>query len=80
MTEAKVSSPTLPATASGRQQALLDDLDRARREVVERRVAILGALENIRLSLVRVKSRIGSADGAERELAEAARLLEAPTP
>ncbi len=78
MVDAKLNAPTLPSTAGGRQQALLDDLDRARRTATERRIAILGALENVRLSLVRVKSRIGSADDTERELAEAARLLESP--
>ena len=76
--EATVNAPTLPGGPSDRQRALLDDLERARRTASERRIAILGALENIRLSLVRVKSRIGTTDDTERELAEAARLLESP--
>jgi serine/threonine-protein kinase len=73
--EAKVNAPTLPAATGGRQQALLDDLDRARRATIERRVVILAVLENIRLALVRVKSRIGTAEDVERELTEANRLL-----
>jgi serine/threonine-protein kinase len=78
MTEAKVNAPTLTSGATDRQRALLDDLDQARRVAAERRVAILGAMENIRLSLVRVKSKLAAADDTEREVAEAARLLEQP--
>ena len=80
MTEAKVNAPTMPLGANDRQRALLDDLDRARRAAAERRVAILGALENVRLSLVRVKSRIATVEDTEREIAESARLLEQSTP
>jgi hypothetical protein len=76
MTEAKVNAPTLTTGASDKQRALLDDLDLARRTAAERRVAILGAMESIRLSLVRVKSRLATVDDTEREIAEAAHLLE----
>jgi hypothetical protein len=76
VTEAKASAPTQPASLSDRQRVLLDDLDRARRAVVEKRTAMLAALENIRLSLVRLKSRLGTAEDVERELAEATRLLQ----
>jgi hypothetical protein len=78
--EAKVNAPTLPGGVSSGQQALLDDLERARRAASERRVTILGTLENIRLSLVRVKSRIGTADDTRRELIEAIRLLDSTPP
>ncbi|MEO8140831.1 MAG: serine/threonine-protein kinase, partial [Gemmatimonadota bacterium] len=66
MTEARVNAPTMPHGASDRQRALLEDLDAARRAAAERRVAILGALENVRLSLVRVKSRIATVEDTER--------------
>jgi hypothetical protein len=62
--------------SSGRQQELLADLERARRETAEKRVALLSALENVRLALVRVKSRIGGSEDVERELNEATRLLQ----
>ncbi len=80
MTEAKVNAPTLAGGTSDRQRALLEDIDKARRAAAERRVAILGAMENIRLSLVRVKSKLAAPDDTEREVAEAARLLEQPGP
>jgi eukaryotic-like serine/threonine-protein kinase len=73
--EAKVNAPTLPAGISDRQKALLDDLDRARRAAGDSRVALLAALENVRLALVRVKSRIGTAEDVERELLQASKLL-----
>jgi hypothetical protein len=65
---------------SDRQRALLDDLDRARRSVAERRVAVLGALEAVRLAIIRVKSGLGTPDGVEAELAAATRLLDSPGP
>jgi eukaryotic-like serine/threonine-protein kinase len=73
--EAKVGAPTLSGAVSSQQQALLDDLDRARRTVVDRRLALLGALENIRLSLVRLKSDLGTPETVDEELTKAARLL-----
>lgn len=76
--EAKVNAPTRPGGISARQQALVDDLEHARTAAAERRVAILAALENIRLSLVRVKSRIGTIDDIESELLDAVRLLDSP--
>ena len=79
-TEAKVSSASLPGSHSERQQALLADLDQARQQVTTRRLAILTALENVRLALVRVKSRLGSVADVEREIGEAASLLAADSP
>jgi hypothetical protein len=78
--EAKGSSPSLPGAVSDRQRALLDDLDRARRSVADRRVAVLGALEAVRLALIRVRSGLGTPEGVEAELAAATRLLETPAP
>jgi serine/threonine-protein kinase len=75
MTEAKVSAPTLPGGTGDRQRALLDDLEQARQNTAEQRLRLLGALENVRLALVRVKSGIGAPEEVERELGEAARLL-----
>jgi eukaryotic-like serine/threonine-protein kinase len=74
-TEARINAPTLPAGAGDRQRALLEDVEQARRKTGERRIAVLSALENIRLALVRVKSHIGTAEDVERELAEAGKLL-----
>jgi hypothetical protein len=74
--EAKVNAPTLQGVSNDRQRALLDDIERARRQAGERRVAVLTALENVRLALVRVKSHIGTSEDVERELAEAGRVLE----
>jgi len=79
-TEAKVGSPSLPGAVSDRQHALLEDLDRARRSVAERRVAVLGALEAVRLAIIRVRSGLGTPDGVEAELAAATRLLDSPGP
>ena len=56
--------------------ALLDDIAKAQRALLDRRVALLSALENVRLALVRFKSGLGHVDGVERELGEARRLLE----
>jgi serine/threonine-protein kinase len=64
------------ATAGGRQQALLQDLDRARQAVVDRRLAIVSTVENVRLALLRLKSGLGASDDVERELADAGRLLD----
>jgi serine/threonine-protein kinase len=75
-TEARVNAPTLPGGSSDRQRALQEDLDRARRETTDRRLAVLGALENVRLSLMRVKGRIGTTEDVERELTEATRVLD----
>jgi serine/threonine-protein kinase len=77
LTEAKVGGPTLPGSAGQRQQQLLDDLERARLEVLDRRTAVLAGLENIRLALVRLKSKLGMPADVEREVAEAERLLSA---
>ncbi len=74
-TEARVNAPSLPGGSGDRQRALQEDLDRARQQTGERRVAVLGALENVRLSLVRVKSGIGTPEDVERELAEVDSLL-----
>ncbi len=75
LTEAKAGSPTHSAPVGQRQQQLLGDLEQARREVLDRRTAVLGGLENIRLALVRLKSRLGVPEDVEREVAEATRLL-----
>ena len=40
-------------------------------------MAVLSALENTRLALVRVKGSIGTAEDVEREIAEASKLLSA---
>ncbi|HEY7682758.1 MAG TPA: serine/threonine-protein kinase [Gemmatimonadales bacterium] len=74
--EAKAGGPPDAGSSSERQQALLNDLDRARGVVLDRQVAILAVLENVRLALVRVKSRIGGTEEVERELAPGAALLE----
>jgi hypothetical protein len=74
-TEARVNAPSLPGGSGDRQRALQEDLDRARQQTGERRLAVLGALENVRLALVRVKSRIGTPEDVERELADAEALL-----
>ena len=75
LSEAKAGSPTHSAPVGQRQQQLLGDLEQARREVLDRRTAVLGGLENIRLALVRLKSRLGVPEDVEREVAEATRLL-----
>ena len=72
--EAKADAPTLPSGPNGRQQALVDDLERARREALDRRVLILGSLENVRLAMLRVKSGIGGVAAVEKELEAAASL------
>jgi hypothetical protein len=74
--EARAHTPT-PGLATGdRQQALLEELDRARAAVVERRVALLAALENVRLALVRAKSGLGTTEDVERELSAIAAISE----
>ena len=74
-TEARANAPALPGDTADRQRSLLDDLDKARHDASGRRVAVLGALENVRLSLVRLKSRIGTPEDVARELADAEGLL-----
>jgi serine/threonine-protein kinase len=74
-TEAKVNAPSLPGAVASQQQTLLNDLDRARSALVDRRLEILAALENIRLSLVRLKSGLGTPDIVKGELVEADRLV-----
>lgn len=73
--EAKLGATTAPGLGNERQKALLADIEKARQGVSERRIAVLSTLENVRLSMVRVKSSIGTADDVERELSEASRLL-----
>jgi hypothetical protein len=57
----------------------LDDLDRARRAVADRRIALLGVLEGVRLALIRLRSGLGTPEGVEAELAAATRLLDTPS-
>jgi serine/threonine-protein kinase len=61
-----------------RQQSLESELDTARQRVAERRAALLSGVEGVRLSLVRLKSRIGTAEETERECEAALKLLELP--
>ncbi len=77
-TETKGNAQTLPGPAADRQKLLLDDLERARKAVTDRRMALLSALESIRLALIRLKSGLGTVDGVASELAGAARLLDSP--
>jgi hypothetical protein len=72
--DARAGGAPATGTSTDRQQALLSDLDQARRQNGERRIAVLTGLENVRLALVRVKGGIGTADDVDRELAQAARL------
>jgi hypothetical protein len=76
--EAKAGTPTLPGTLADQQRVLLDDLNRARGAVADRRVALLGALEGVRLALIRLRSGLGTPEGVEAELAAATRLLDTP--
>ncbi|HSB54172.1 MAG TPA: hypothetical protein VLD58_07435, partial [Gemmatimonadales bacterium] len=73
-TEARSGGPTLAGGSGDRQRALLSELDQARRDNGERRMALLTGIENVRLALLRVKSGIGTPEDADRELAEAARI------
>jgi serine/threonine-protein kinase len=77
--EAKAGTPTLPGTLADQQRVLLDDLDRARRAVADRRIALLGVLEGVRLALIRLRSGLGTPEGVEAELAAATRLLDTPS-
>jgi serine/threonine-protein kinase len=76
--DAKAATPSLPGTLTDQHRILLDDLDRARRTVADRRVAVLGALEGVRLALIRLRSGLGTPEGVEAELAAATRLLDSP--
>jgi hypothetical protein len=78
VTETKAASPTIPGALTDKNRVLLEDLDRARRAVAERRVAVLGSLEGVRLALIRLKSGLGTPEGVEAELAAANRVLDTP--
>ncbi|MEP6572843.1 MAG: serine/threonine-protein kinase [Gemmatimonadota bacterium] len=66
------------ATANERQRALVTELEGARRQAGERRDLLLGALENVRLSMVRLKSGLGTPQDVEQELDAAAALIQLP--
>jgi hypothetical protein len=76
VSDVKAGGAPAAGTASGRQQALLQDLDRARQAAVDRRLAIVATVENVRLAVLRLKSGLGASDEVERELADAGRLLD----
>jgi eukaryotic-like serine/threonine-protein kinase len=65
------------ATSSGgvavKHETLIRDLEQAQRVTSDRRLELLGALENARLGLLRLKSKVGDADELERELEETLR-------
>jgi len=56
--------------------AALDHTPTARAAAAERRTAALAAIENLRLTLLRVRSGLGTPDESARELAEASALAE----
>jgi serine/threonine-protein kinase len=67
------SAALTAGTTLGEQQArLVADLETARAAAGERRALALAALEGVRLQLLRVRSGLGTADDARREI-EAAR-------
>ena len=67
-----------PTSTSGggiavKHETLIRDLEQAQRGTSDRRLELLGALENARLGLLRLKSKVGDADELERELEETLR-------
>jgi serine/threonine protein kinase len=67
-----------PTSTSGvgvavRHETLIRDLEQAQRVTSDRRLELLGALENARLGLLRLNSKVGDADELERELEETLR-------
>lgn len=78
LADLKAGNATSGSPTSERQRAVESELDAARRKVVERRAALLSGVEGVRLSLVRVKSRIGTPEETEQECKAALQLLEPP--
>jgi hypothetical protein len=68
--ETRLGSTPLPEGVTGRQQALVHDLEQARRAAGERRLQLLAAGENLRLGLLRIRSGIGDAGDIVREVEE----------
>jgi len=67
-----------PTSTSGggvavKHETLIRDLEQAQRGTSDRRLELLSALENARLGLLRLKSKVGDADELERELEETLR-------
>ena len=64
------------SAAGSRRAAVLQELQDARRDAVARREALAGALEDVRLQLLRVRGGIGSVAEVEAELAQARGMLD----
>ncbi|HWA59690.1 MAG TPA: serine/threonine-protein kinase [Gemmatimonadales bacterium] len=72
--DARSGGATLAGGAGERQRALLAEVYQVRRANAERRLALLDAIEQVRLALVRVKSGLGTAEDVDRQLADAERV------
>ena len=66
--EAGSATPSPDPAMESRRAELLYDLTRAREEAAAKRERLAGALENVRLQLLRLKSGIGSAADVAQEL------------
>ncbi len=67
------ATPTSGGGVAVKHETLIRDLEQAQRVTSDRRLELLGALENARLGLLRLKSKVGDADELERELEETLR-------
>jgi len=66
--EAGTATPGGDSAFRSRRAELLDDFSKARADVIARRERLAGALENVRLQLLRVKSGVGSPGDVVAEL------------
>ena len=73
MDQVRGATPTSGGGAAVKHETLIRDLEQAQRVTSDRRLELLGALENARLGLLRLKSKVGDADELERELEETLR-------
>jgi len=71
--QVRAATPTSGGGVAVRHETLVRDLEQAQRVTSDRRVELLSALENARLGLLRLKSKVGDADELERELEETLR-------
>ncbi|HSE68736.1 MAG TPA: hypothetical protein VLB12_17215, partial [Gemmatimonadales bacterium] len=71
--QVREATPTSGGGVAVRHETLIRDLEQAQRVTSDRRRELLSGLENARLGLLRLKSKVGDADELERELEETLR-------
>jgi hypothetical protein len=68
LAEAGAATPVADSSAQARRAELVQELVQARDDVIAKRARLAGALENVRIQLLRVKSGLGAAADVATEL------------